>query len=106
MTDTAVPSKEKIKIRGLVRIAGWIFMVWGALLTVLGLYHAFIGEPEANYYSLTPWEFVTREQWLRWSGFETAYGLACAGIGFLCWEYAKRLPEWIERDRQEAPKVF
>ncbi len=97
---------EKIKIRGLVQIAGWIFMVWGCLMTALGLYHAFAGEPEANYYSLERWQFVTQAQWLRWSGFETAFGLACAGIGFLCWEYARRLPEWIVRDREEAPKIF
>ncbi len=106
MIESASPSKEKIKIRGLVVIAGWIFAVWGTLLAALGLYHCFFGEPEANYYSLTPWEFVTRDQWLRWSGFEMAYGLACAGIGFLCWEYAKYLPEWISRDKEEAPKIF
>ncbi len=97
---------EKIKIRGLVRIAGWIFMLWGGSLGILGLYHSFFGEPEANYYSLRPWEFVTQEQWMRWSGFEIAYGLACAGVGFLCWEYAKRLPEYVERERETTKSFF
>ncbi len=93
------PSKEKIKIRGLVEIAGRIFTVWGALIVFLGFYHSFFGEPEANFYSPAKWEFVTQEQWLRWSGFEIAYGLACAGIGILCKEFAKRLPEWVEREK-------
>lgn len=98
--------KEKVKIRGLVRIAGWIFVCWGGVVATLGLYHSFWGEPEANYYSLRKWEFVTQEQWLRWSGFEIVYGLACLGIGFCCCEFAKRLPEWILRDKQPAERFF
>ena len=100
------PPKEKVKIRGLVRIAGWIFICWGGLVAVLGFYHAFFGEPEANYYSPKKWDFVSQEQWLRWSGFEIVYGLFCAAIGVLCWEFAKKLPEWIERDKQTADKIF
>ena len=102
----AGPGKEKVRIRGLARIAGWIFVVWGSVVGFVGLYHAFFGEPEANYYSLTKWEFVTQEQWLRWSGFEAAYGVACIGLGLLAWEYAKRLPEWIWRDKEPASDIF
>ncbi len=98
--------EEKIKIRGLARIPGWIFILWGSLIALTGLYHAFFGEPEANYYSPEKWDFVTQEQWLRWSGFEFTYGLACIGIGLLCWEYAKRLPEWISRPKQPRDNLF
>lgn len=95
------PPQEKIKIRGLVRIAGWIFISWGSLVAITGLYHSFFGEPEANYYSPAKWDFVTEEQWLRWSGFEITYGLACIGIALLCWEYAKILPDWILREKKQ-----
>lgn len=106
MVEFSDLSKEKVKIRGLVRIAGWIFAAWGGFAGIAGLYHSFIGEPEANYYSLKPWEFVTQEQWMRWSGFEITYGLACIAVGFLCFEYSKRLPEYIERDRDESKSFF
>lgn len=98
--------KEKIKIKGLGMAAGWIFFCWGALVAVTGLYHAFFGEPEANYYSPEKWDFVTQTQWMRWSGFEMTYGLSCIGIALLCWEYSKRLPEWILRDRPLPDETF
>lgn len=97
---------EKIKIRGLARIAGWILICWGEGVAFLALYHAFFGEPEANYYSLNKWDFVTQEQWLRWSGFEITYGLACVGLGICCLEFAKRLPEWILRPKQPVDQLF
>ena len=99
-------AKEKIKIQGLARISGWIFNCWGASVAVLGFYHAFLGEPEANLYSPVPWQFVTKEQWLRWSGFEIAYGLAACALGIACFEFAKRLPEWVEREKVSADKIF
>ena len=99
---TTTPGTEKIKIRGLARISGWIFLCWGSLIAFAGIYHAFLGEPEANFYSPEKWQFVTQKQWLRWNGFEIAYGLSCIGIGILCWEYGKRLPEWITRGKKAA----
>lgn len=98
--------KEKVKIRGLARIAGWIFMCWGCWIALVGFYHAFFGEPEANYYSPKKWDFVTQEQWLRWSGFEMAYGVACVAVALLCWEYAKHLPEWILRDKPPTDPIL
>ena len=47
------------------------------------------------------WQFVTQEQWLRYGGFELAYGPACLGIGYYLWRYSKFLPEVIERKRPE-----
>ena len=91
-------SSGKVKIRGLARMAGLLFLAWGGLVALAGLYHAFIGEPEANFYSLEPWQFVSREQWMRWSGFEMAYGLACVGVGLACFKCALRLPLWIARE--------
>jgi hypothetical protein len=100
------PLQEKVKIRGLATIAGWIALGWGLAFGFAGLFHAFIGEPEANVYSLEKWQFVSQEQWLRWSGFEITYGLACMGLGLLCWEYAKRLPEWISRPRRTVDDLI
>jgi hypothetical protein len=88
---------RKIKIRGLVMSAFWMFLSWGMLVAAKGLYDAFWGEPEANYYSPHKWEFVSQSQWLTWSGFELAYGLACAGVAVLLWKYAPFLPQYIER---------
>lgn len=88
---------ERIKIRGLVRCSGWVFLVWGAVVTVKGLWDVFAGEPEANLYSLNRWEFISRSQWITWSGFEITYGLACAGLALVLWKYARHLPEYIER---------
>jgi hypothetical protein len=67
------------------------------VVTIKGFRDAFFGEPEANFYSPAPWEFVTRDQWFTWAGFETAYGMACVGLAYVLWRYARRLPEFIER---------
>ena len=92
---------EKVKIRGLARLAGWGFAVWGGLVALKSLYDLVWGEPEANLYSARPWEFVTQEQWLRWSGFELAYGLACLALAWYAWSFARWLPEMVERPRRE-----
>lgn len=91
--------KEKIAVRGLARLAGWAFVAWGAIIVLKGLWDCFLGQPEANYFSSRPWEFVTREQWLRYAGFELAYGLACLALGRAAWAFARRLPEWVEREK-------
>lgn len=88
---------EKIKVRGLVSASGMLFLLWGGVVMLRGLWDIAIGEPEANRYSLQKWEFVSRQQWATWSGFEIVYGLACIAAAFLLWKYARRLPEHIER---------
>ena len=88
---------EKIKISGLLHIAGRIFFIWGLFAGLKGLWDAFIGEPEANYFSPHKWEFVTRQQWFTWSGFEVAYGAASIFAALALFYYARRLPEYIER---------
>ena len=88
---------KKIKIRGLVICSGWIFVVWGFVVSIKGFWDVFVGEPEANLYSPNKWEFISKKQWLTWSGFEITYGLACIAIAYVLWNYAKRLPEYIER---------
>jgi hypothetical protein len=80
----------------LARLTGWIFLAWGALILLKGLWDCFGGQPEANAFSPEPWRFVTRDEWLRYAGFELTYGLACLAIGHLAWRYAGRLPEWVE----------
>ena len=94
-------SAETIKIRGLARLASWIFGAWGGLVSFKGLWDLFAGEPEANLYAPEKWAFVTREQWLRWAGFELVYGLACLGLAWYCVRWARRLPETVSRPRRE-----
>ena len=89
---------EKVKIRGLARIAAWMFGVWGAVVVPKGVYDLFIGEPEANLYAPQPWAFVTREQWLRYGGFELVYGLCCLALAVTLWRYARFLPETVRRN--------
>ncbi|MBL0059581.1 MAG: hypothetical protein IPP35_10865 [Elusimicrobia bacterium] len=89
--------KERVAVAGLARLAAWIFFVWGALAVGKGLWDCFGGQPETNFFSPTPWTFISRAQWLRYAGFELAYGLACVGVGLSVWTVSRRLPVWIER---------
>ena len=99
--SAAADSKETIKVRGLARLSGWIFAVWGAVVAAKGLYDLRWGEPEANLYSLTPWTFVTREQWRRYAAFEAVYGAACITLAVYLVRFARLLPETVTRPRQE-----
>src|SRR4051812_18715695 len=103
MADRPAPrsssSTEKVAVRGLAFLAAWIFLAWGGLVCLKGLYDLVWGQPEANFYSPRPWDFVTRPQWARWSAFEAVYGLACAGLGWAARTYAGRLPEWVAREK-------
>ncbi|MDX6768076.1 MAG: hypothetical protein SF051_00975 [Elusimicrobiota bacterium] len=90
-------STETIRIRGLARLAAALFAGWGGLVALKGLYDLFAGEPEANLYAPAPWAFVTQAQWLRWAGFELAYGLALVGLAWFCLRWGRRLPETVKR---------
>jgi len=92
---------EKIKIRGLAHISSWILGSWGGLVAAKALYDLFGGEPEANLYAPVKWAFVTQEQWLRYAGFELAYGVALLGLAWALRRYARFLPETISRPRRE-----
>lgn len=92
---------QKIKVRGLARIVAWVLGVWGVLVCGKALYDLFAGEPEANLYSAEKWQFVTQAQWLRYGGFELAYGLACLALAWAAVKYARFLPEVVERARHE-----
>jgi hypothetical protein len=89
-----------VKIQGLAVIAAWIFAIWGGLVALKGLYDLLLGVPEANAYAPAPWAFISREQWLRYGGFELAYGLACLGVGAFLSRFARFLPK-----TQAAAKV-
>lgn len=92
---------ERIKVRGLPRIAAGVLGVWGTIVSLKAVYDIFVGEPEANLYSPHKWEFVSQEQWLRYGGFELAYGLALLALAWLLVKYSRFLPEWVERPRRE-----
>jgi hypothetical protein len=94
-------TQETIKIRGLARLTSAIFAVWGGLIAFKGFWDLFGGEPEANLYAPAKWAFVTQEQWLRYAGFELAYGAACLGAAWYSWRWGSRLPETIQRARRE-----
>lgn len=84
-------------MRGLARLAAGLFWGWGLLSAGKGVFDLFEGAPEANVFSSAPWTFVTRDQWLRYGGFELAYGLACLGVGAACWVFGRRLPATTDR---------
>lgn len=92
---------ERVRARGLAVLASSLFGGWGGLVALKGLYDLFVGEPEANLYAPAQWAFVTQEQWLRWAGFELCYGLACLGLAWGAWKYARFLPEHVERKKHE-----
>ncbi len=94
-------ARETIKIRGLARLTAAIFAAWGGLVASKGVWDLVSGEPEANLYAPRKWAFVTEAQWLRYAGFELAYGLACAGLAWYCVRWSRRLPETVERARRE-----
>lgn len=90
-------AKEKVRVRGLAQIAAGIFGLWGALASGKGCFDLLWGTPEANLYAPAPWAFVSREQWLRYGGFELIYGLVCLGVAWTLVSYARLLPPFIER---------
>jgi hypothetical protein len=92
---------ETIRIRGLSRLAAGLLGLWGAIVALKGLWDVFAGEPEANLYAPHPWAFVTQVEWLRWSGFELSYGLACLGLAWYCLRWGAGLPETLQRRRRE-----
>ena len=94
---------EKVKIRGLAHIFAVIFAVWGLAVSGKAVYDLFIGEPEANLYSAQPWTFITQEEWLRYGGFELAYGLSCLALAWGAKHYARRLPEVHLRPAEKSP---
>ena len=71
-----------MKVRGLIKIAGWIFFGWGILVSIKGFLDAFWFSPES--------EFVPLAKWVKYAGFEIVYGLACCVVGILLFEYIKR----------------
>lgn len=95
--SSIVPSKQKVAVAGLARLAGAIFGVGGGLFGAKGIWDCFRGVPEAHFFSPRPWSFVTQAQWTRFAGFEIAVGLACLGLGWAAWVYSYKLPAWIER---------
>lgn len=80
---------QKIKYRAVFKSSGWIFIIWGIIVVTKGLYDVFIGLPES--------EFVPLEKFAKYSGFEVVYGLACVIVGLAIFEFAKKLPEIIEK---------
>lgn len=97
---------EKVKVRGLAHVVSGILAPWGALVTCKGLYDLAVGEPEANLYSADKWQFVTQEQWLRYAGFELAYGLALLALAYAVFRYARFLPAWVERTKTQPDIRF
>ncbi|MBI4249745.1 MAG: hypothetical protein A3G41_02840 [Elusimicrobia bacterium RIFCSPLOWO2_12_FULL_59_9] len=102
----AAETLRKVKVRGLARLASLIFGGWGILVGLKGLYDVLWGEPEANIYAPQPWGFVSKEAWLRYGGFETVYGLACAALALCLWRYSRLLPETVERPPRPPSTIF
>ncbi|MBI4054793.1 MAG: hypothetical protein HY402_01520 [Elusimicrobia bacterium] len=98
---------QKVKIRGLFRLAATVLAFVGSLVCVKAVYDLFWGEPEANLYAPEPWGFVSRQEWLRYGGFELAYGLACLGLAWYVLRTGRRFPEVVERPKKdEGPELI
>lgn len=67
----------KVKeIKGLLKLAMWMFYVWGILVTFVGFLRLLnINHPDS--------EFVTAGDWLRFSIFQITYGMVCVAVGYL-----------------------
>lgn len=97
---------ETIKIRGLAKISAWMFAVWGGVVTLKGLYDIGWGQPDANQYAPTAWAFVSQEEWLRYSGFETLYGAACLGAAWYLFKLSRFLPETVTRKKDPELRLL
>ncbi len=86
-----------MKIRGLAKIAAWIFALWGVVVAGVGVSDLLWGTPEANLYAPSPWAFVSREEWRRYGAFELIYGLACAAAAAYLARFSRFLPETVNR---------
>jgi hypothetical protein len=82
----------------LVYLAAVLFGVPGLAVAAKGLWDCFGGEPEANSFSPQPWAFVSREEWVRWAGFELALGLAFLGVAWALGSLARRMAWSRARD--------
>ena len=78
---------KSVKLRPVVRAAGWIFAVWGAVIFIKGILDALVFDPDS--------EFVTLKQWIVYARFEMVYGIVCLVFGMLILEFSKRVKERI-----------
>jgi hypothetical protein len=73
----------KKEVRGLVKLAGWVFYGWGILVTIYGFLRLLnINKPDS--------EFVTAADWMRFSVFQVTYGMVCVGVGYLLFLFIKK----------------
>lgn len=93
---------ETIKVRGLAHLSAWMFGVWGAMVSLKGVYDLFGGQPESNLYAPAAWAFVTKAQWFRYSSFELVYGLICLAVAWTLAKYSAFLPDTLRRKRVES----
>ncbi|MFA6002958.1 MAG: hypothetical protein WC881_02715 [Elusimicrobiota bacterium] len=99
--------KETVKVRGLAWICAGVLGLWGAIVALKAVYDLFWGEPEANLYAPQKWAFVTRAEWLRYGGFELAYGAALLALAWYIYRYSRFLPESVQRTVSEPEfKLF
>lgn len=67
---------DRKEIKGLLRLAMWMFYTWGILVTVFGFLRLVsINKPDS--------EFITATEWFRFSVFQITYGMVCVGVGYL-----------------------
>ena len=86
--------RKKVKLRAVVRAAGWIIIVWGSGVFVKGFLDALFLSPDS--------EFISLKDWLVYARFEMIYGLVCLILGLAVLEFSRRVREYIVR-RMEPP---
>jgi hypothetical protein len=74
---------DKQEARGLAQIAGWIFIVIGILVIIMGFMRIFgLIAPVS--------EFVTPANRQNFALFTIIYGLACCALGLVIFKFMKR----------------
>ncbi len=75
--------EKKKESKGLLKAAGWIFVSWGAVVTIKGVLDVFMVTPESQFVPVAEWSG-------KWSPFEIVYGVSCVIAGIICFELVKR----------------
>ncbi|MFH1239243.1 MAG: hypothetical protein V1653_03920 [bacterium] len=73
---------DKQEARGIAQMAGWIFVIIGVLVIILGFLRLFVIPPIS--------EFVSAANRQNFALFTVIYGAACLAVGTVIFKFAKR----------------
>lgn len=71
------------QVTSLIKLAGWIFVVYGIIIAIKGAIDIFYPNPATQF---VPVSVYTG----KWVPFEMAYGAACVVTGLACFKYTEK----------------